>query len=303
MPIPDYQTIMLPLLSFLKDQKEHSFNEVVEHISDQFNLSHEERKELLPSGKETIIHNRAGWARTYMVKAGLIESPRRGNMRISQRGLDVLNEKPNKINVKYLERFREFIAFRAIKRDKQEDKNQTTILTSLDPKELLEEAYQKIRAKLAHDLMAEVLKSSDAFFEKLVVKLLVKMGYGGSIKDAGQAIGRTGDGGIDGIINEDKLGLDKVYIQAKKWTGKVSRPEIQKFIGALHERQANKGIFITTSGFTQEAIDTATKVPSPKVVLVGGDKLIEFMIEHDVGVSKEDSYEVKRIDLDFFSEI
>ena len=150
--------------------------------------------------------------------------------------------------------------------------------------------------------MAEVMKSSDAFFEKLVVKLLVKMGYGGSIKDAGQAIGRTGDGGIDGIINEDKLGLDKVYIQAKKWAGKVSRPEIQKFIGALHERQANKGIFITSSSFTQEAINTALKVSSPKVVLIGGEKLIEYMIENDVGVSEEDSYAVKRIDLDFFSE-
>jgi len=302
MPIPDYQTIMLPFLRSLGDQKEHSLYESVEGISNLYSLSVEERRKLLPSGKQTIIHNRIGWAKTYLGKAGLLESTRRGYFRITQRGLAVLKEDPNRIDVKYLERFSEFLEFRAIKRERKENKTQTTIVSSLDPKELLEDAYQRIKEKLAHDLMAEVMKSSDSFFEKLVVRLIVKMGYGGSIKDAGQAIGRTGDGGIDGIINEDKLGLDKVYVQAKKWTAKVSRPEIQKFIGALHERQASKGIFITTSGFTKEAEDCALKISSPKIVLIGGEKLIEYMIENDVGVSKEDSYEVKRIDLDFFAE-
>lgn len=302
MPVPDYQTMMVPLLSFLGDKKEHSFSEAVEHISKVFNLTDAERRKLLPSGNEAIVHNRVGWARTYMGKAGFLESTRRGYVRISQRGLEVLKENPKYINVKYLERFPEFVRFRAIRKEKKEEKGQTSILSSLDPKEQLESAYQKIKEKLSHDLLAEVMKASDSFFEKLVVKLIVKMGYGGSVKDAGQAIGRTGDGGVDGVINEDKLGLDKVYIQAKKWTGNVSRPKIQEFIGALHERQASKGIFITTSGFTKEAEDCARSVPTPKVVLIDGEKLIEYMIENDVGVAIDESYEIKRVDLDFFTE-
>lgn len=247
--IPDYQSIMLPLLKFASDQKEHSLTETIQNVSKVFNLTTEEMKELLPNGKQNIVDNRVGWALTYLKKALLLESTRRAYFRVTKRGLDVLAENPPKINVRYLERFSELKEFMAVKKEKKEEKNQTTILGSLDPKEMLENAYQIINEKLAHDLMTEMMKTTDTFFEKLVVQLIVKMGYGGSIKDAGQAIGRTGDGGIDGVINEDKLGLDKVYIQAKHWaaTAKVSRPEIQKFIGALHYRQANKGIFITTS--------------------------------------------------------
>ena len=302
--IPDYQSIMLPLLKFSSDKKEHSITEAVQNVSKAFNLTAEEMKQLLPSGKQAIVENRVGWALTYLKKALLLESTKRAYFRVTQRGLEVLAENPPKINVRYLERFPELKEFIAPKKEKTEDNSQAAVLGALDPKEMLENAYQTINDKLAHDLMTEIMNASDAFFEKLVVQLIVKMGYGGSIKDAGMAIGRTGDGGIDGIINEDKLGLDKVYIQAKHWaaTAKVSRPEIQKFIGALHERQASKGIFITTSSFTKEAEDCAMKVPSPKVVLIDGSKLVQYMIESDVGVSEEDNYKVKRIDSDFFSE-
>jgi restriction system protein len=213
-----------------------------------------------------------------------------------------LKTNPERINVKYLSQFPEFRQFRAIKKGRKEKKGQTSILSSLDPKEQLETAYQKIKEKLAHDLLAEVMKASDSFFEKLVVKLVVRMGYGGSMKDAGEAIGGTGDGGVDGVINEDKLGLDKVYIQAKKWKGNVSRPKIQEFIGALHGRQANKGIFITASGFSREAEDYARSVATPKVILIDGEKLIKYMIETNVGVVIEENYELKKVDLDFFTE-
>jgi len=299
--IPDYQSIMLPLLKFLGDGKEHSLSETIEHISKTYNLTEEQKKEQLASG-QTIIHNRVGWARTYLKKAGLLESTRRGYFRITQRGVEVLKQNPSEINIKYLEQFPEFVEFRAIKKDEEKTVEQKTIIESLDPKELLENAYQKIRIELADELLKEVKKASPRFFEKIVVELLLKMGYGGSRKDAGQAIGQIGDEGIDGIIKEDRLGLDAVYLQAKRWEGTVGRPEIHKFVGALKGQGANKGIFITTSSFSNDAIDYASKIDSPKIVLIDGKKLADLMIEYDIGISKETSYEIKKLDLDFFSE-
>ena len=197
-------------------------------------------------------------------------------------------------------RFPEFVDFKTVKRRKKDD-SQTKIIDSLDPVEILEDAYQKITNDIASDLLAQIKKSSPKFFENVVVNLLVKMGYGGSLKDAGEAIGQTGDEGIDGIIKEDRLGLDVVYIQAKRWEGNVSRPEIQKFVGALQGRRANKGVFITTSSFSESAKDYVKNIAT-KVVLVDGELLSKLMLENDIGVTKSASYEIKKIDYDFFTE-
>jgi restriction system protein len=269
MAIPDYQTFMLPLLKFISDNKEHSLRETIEHLSETFNLTEYERKELLPSGTQPIINNRISWARTYMRKAGLIESTRRGYFKITKRGLGVLNKKPNEINVKFLEQFPEFIEFRTLRRDK-ETEHFIVEPTLETPEESMDLVYHNIKQSLASEILEAVKKSSPSFFERIVVDLLVQMGYGGSRKDAGEAVGRTGDEGIDGIIKEDRLGLDIIYIQAKRWEGIVGRPEIQKFVGALQGKRAKRGIFLTTSSFTKEAIDYTSSIDI-KVILIDGD--------------------------------
>jgi restriction system protein len=301
MPIPDYQSIMLPLLKLISDKKEYSFRFIVDKLAEQMNVSDEERKELLPSGQQEIFSNRVGWARTYLKKAGLLESPKRAAIQITERGLEVLSKNPSEINVKYLKQFPEFIEFQALR--KENDKEPDTLDTNVDqtPEESLENAYQSLRKSLANDLLNTVMQLSPSFFEKLVVDLLVKMGYGGSIKDAGKAIGKTGDEGIDGIIKEDKLGLDIIYIQAKKWgSGSVvGRPEIQKFVGALAGQGAKKGIFITTSSFTREAREYQPKNET-KIVLIDGEELAQHMIDFNLGVTLSNTYEVKKIDSDYF---
>ncbi|BFU90802.1 MAG: hypothetical protein NTAFB01_19890 [Nitrospira sp.] len=225
---------MLPLLHSLKDGKEHSIGEAVEALVHEFKLSMEEREQLLGSGQQTIIRNRAGWARTYLKKAGLLESTRRGFFRITDRGRSVLASKPARIDVKYLEQFPEFIPFRELRHEPQ---NETTfpvaVSTDVTPEEALDAAYGRLRLDLEGELLEQVKSASPSFFERLVVELLVQMGYGGTLRDAGQAVGKSGDGGIDGIIKEDRLGLDVIYVQAKRWDSTVGRPEIQKFAGAL----------------------------------------------------------------------
>lgn len=229
MAIPDYQTIMLPLLKFLGDKKEHTFRETVDSLAREFNLSDEERRELLPSGQQSLFNNRVGWARTYMKKACLLEIPKRGLMKITERGLEVLAQKPSKINVKFLEQFEEFRDFRAIRKPKKETEDREVEIDQVKtPEEYLEGAYESLRDDLAGEILQQIKANSPSLFERIVVELLVKMGYGGSRKDAGKAVGRTRDEGIDGIIKEDKLGLDIIYIQAKKWDNTVvGRPEIQ----------------------------------------------------------------------------
>lgn len=301
MAIPDYQSIMLPLLRFSSDEKEHSLREAIEELSVEFRLTDEERKELLPSGQQSTFDNRVAWARTYLTKAALLESPRRGYLRITQRGREVLARKPVGVNVKFLEQFPEFIEFRT-KRNETKVENQTNETESLQtPGELLEGAYQKLREDLAAELLKTVKECSPVFFERLVIDVLVKMGYGGSRKEAGKAVGRSGDEGIDGIINEDRLGLDVIYIQAKRWQAPVGRPEIQKFAGALQGHRANKGIFITTSSYTRDAEDYVAKINS-KIVLINGEQLSQLMIDNNVGVAPVTSYETKKIDSDYFIE-
>ena len=301
MPIPDYQSIMLPLLKFAGDKKEHSIREAIEHIANIFNLSEEERREVLPSGKQFIIDNRVGWSKTHLKKAGLLkDGSRKGHFQITERGLEILSEKPTKVDVKFLKRYPEYVDFITFRKEKGEEEKEEENLTQT-PQELLEYGYQRIKKDLASELLNFVKKSSPRFFEKLVVELLIKMGYGGSLKDAGKAIGQSGDGGIDGIIKEDKLGLDVIYIQAKRWENVVGSGEVRNFVGSLVGRHANKGIFITTSGFTKDALDYVKTIPQ-KVILIDGETLAQLMIENDVGVSKITSYDIKKIDSDYFEE-
>jgi restriction system protein len=301
MAIPDYQTLMLPLLRVASDLKEHQLRAVTETLADEFALSSDERSELLPSGSQSVFANRVGWARTYLKQAGLIDSPRRGFFRITPRGLNLLQERPIQIDVNLLERFPEFLEFRARRREKESASTPDLTASGETPEDALAAAYQTLRADLEAELLQQVKDSSPAFFERLVVELLVKMGYGGSRQDAGRAIGRSGDGGIDGIINEDRLGLDVIYVQAKHWDTTVGRPEIQRFAGALQGQRARKGVFITTSSFTQEAEDYASRIDS-RIILINGARLTRLMVGHNVGVATAGVYEVKKIDADFFTE-
>lgn len=303
MPIPDYQTLMLPLLRFAADGSDHTAREAVEVLATEFQLTPAERSELLASGQQAIFNNRVGWANSYLKKAGLLESPRRGTLRITARGKQILGDNPTRIDVKYLERFPEFIEFRDASRNSRETTTTESVATATEqtPEEALELAHQSLRLSLAQDILSRILSCSPTFFERLVVELLVKMGYGGSRRDAGERIGQGGDGGIDGIIKEDRLGLDTIYIQAKRWQGSVGRPEIQKFVGALQGQRAKKGVFITTSSYTGEAIDYASRIDT-KVVLIDGQLLANLMMDFDVGVSVSASYIVKRIDSDYFEE-
>jgi restriction system protein len=303
MPIPDYQTLMLPLLRFAADGSDHTTREAVEVLATEFQLTPAERNELLASGQQAIFNNRVGWANSYLKKAGLLESPRRGALRITARGKEIIGDKPARIDVKFLERFPEFIEFRDASRNNRETTTteSVAITTEQTPEEALELAHQSLRLSLAQDILSRILSCSPTFFERLVVELLVKMGYGGSRRDAGERIGQSGDGGIDGIIKEDRLGLDTIYIQAKRWQGSVGRPEIQKFVGALQGQRAKKGVFITTSSYTTEATDYASRIDT-KVVLIDGQLLANLMMDFDVGVSVAASYIVKRIDSDYFEE-
>lgn len=302
MSIPDYQSCMLPFLRFLGDGKEHTLREAEEALSENFSLTPAERAELLPSGQQGIFKNRVGWARTYIKKAGLIEATKRGVFKITDRGFKILASNPPRIDVKFLEQFPEFIEFREISKQENDAVVPAEIAQSkTTPEEAIELAHQGLREELSHELISRILSCSPTFFEQLVVELLVKMGYGGSRRDAGERIGQTGDGGIDGIIKEDRLGLDTIFIQAKRWQGSVGRPEIQKFVGALQGQRAKKGVFITTSNYTAEAVDYASRIDT-KVVLIDGKQLAALMIDFDVGVSISATYVVKRIDSDYFEE-
>lgn len=304
MPIPNYQTIMLPLLQLAADKQEHKFSDSVQYLAEQFSLTDEEKGELLPSGTQAVFNNRVGWARSYLKQAALLSSPKRGYFRITEQGLDLLAEQPEKITSTLLERYSEFQEFRNRKKDpsKAPEENESTHIPDNEtPEDSLASAYKLLRKNLEDEILSSVRDSSPSFFERLVVDLLVKMGYGGNRQDAGRALGKSGDGGIDGIINEDQLGLDVIYIQAKRWEGVVGRPEIQKFAGALQGQRARKGVFITTSGFTKEALEYASLIES-KIILINGEKLASLMAEHNVGVAVVGKYEVKKIDSDYFDE-
>jgi restriction system protein len=308
--IPDYQAIMLPLLQLLADGREHSLGPLAENLAQTFQLTEEERNTRLQSG-QLLFRSRISWAKTYLKSAGLVDSPHRATYRITEQGRQVLAEKPAAIDRSFLLRFPSFVEFvnkssgaQATERTGH-PKTEAEFLQGEDnrsPEERMELAYQQIRASMAGDLLNKVLESSPAFFEQLVVDLLVKMGYGGSLQDAGKALGRSGDEGIDGTIKEDRLGLDVIYIQAKRWKpgNQVGRPGLQGFVGALAGKGAKKGIFITTSGFTREAVDYARQMLETKIVLIDGDRLAQLMLDFNVGCTVQQVFEIKKIDHDYF---
>jgi restriction system protein len=301
MALPDFQSLMLPLLRSYADGETRSIASVSDSLGREFMLTEDELRQLLPSGRQSTFRNRIAWARTYLSKAGLLASPKRAHFHITEAGLKTLAAQPTRIDINYLNAFPEFLNFRTRKHaDSPADLAATAAESAREnPEELIESLHDQLKRALADDLLARISTAAPDFFERLVVELLLKMGYGGSRQDAGRAIGRSGDGGIDGIINEDRLGLDSIYLQAKRWENPVGRPEIQKFAGALAEHRAKKGVFITTSSFTKEALASATKHDA-RIVLIDGEKLATLMIDHGLGVTLAASYDVKRVDSDYF---
>ncbi len=302
MAVPDYQSLMLPLLKLAGDAQEHSIGQVIEKLASNVGLSDSEKKELLPSGTMPRFDNRVRWARVYLKKAGLLENTGRGKFRITDRGLQILKENPPRVDTKFLKRFPEFLDFQNLsKQNNRTDEDEKQDEPDQTPEENLEASYQSLRRALAQELLDRIKNSSPSFFENLVVDLLVAMGYGGSRRDAGLAVGQSGDGGIDGIIKEDRLGLDAVYIQAKKWDSTVGRPVVQAFAGSLEGQRARKGVLITTSQFSRDAEEYVSRIEK-KIVLIDGEQLTQLMMDYGIGVTEVAKYAVKKIDVDYFDE-
>ena len=295
---PKYEQYMKPLLELAADGQDHTARESYEAMSEGFQLTDEDRQQMVPSGRQPTYQNRVAWARSYLTKAGLLESPARGVFRLTDRGREILNENPPEIDSSFLRRFPEFAAFKSRTGQPEEVPERTSEET---PEETFEQSFLSLKSELADELLQLVKSSDPRFFEELIIDLLVAMGYGGSRQDAGQAVGRSGDDGIDGIIDEDKLGLDVIYVQAKRWQGPVGRPLVQAFAGSLEGQRARKGVMITTSHFTNDAREYVGRIEK-KIVLIDGERLSDLMIDHNIGVSDIATYRIKRIDLDYFPE-
>jgi len=302
--IPDYQSLMRPVLECAKNGP-RKVSEVIEEISDKLELTEEERRQMLPSGKQTVITNRVHWARTYLKQAGLVSNPKRGWYELTDRGREIAEEPSAQVNTKYLERFQEFQEFKS--RTKETDNDNAIEPSEIDegttPDENLQAAHKRLNAALAASLLDSVRRASPAFFERLIVELLLAMGYGGSSDDAGRALGQTGDNGVDGVIDQDPLGVDQIYLQAKRYAAgnTVGGSEIRDFFGALSLRKATKGIFVTTSSFSPAAIQTADNLGS-RIVLIDGAQLAKLMIQYDIGCRDKDVLHIKELDEAFFEE-
>lgn len=306
MPLPDYEQAMLPALRVLADESPCTRRDIVQRVADAFELTDLERQQLLPSGKAPIITSRVGWALTYLKQAGLVSSPKRGVYALTERGRHAIAARPDAIDAEYLEQYPEFQEFRARTSTPAESRETETVAVAAhaprqSPEEALEGAYGDLRRALEAEVLQSVKSGSPTFFENLVVDLLVRMGYGGSRPEAARAVGRSGDGGIDGVIDEDRLGLDVIYVQAKRWEATVGRPDVQKFAGALQGQRARKGIFITTSGFSREAEEYAQRIDS-RIVLIDGARLAKLLFDYDVGVTSKNTFTVKQLDGDYFEE-
>jgi restriction system protein len=302
MSVPDFQSLFKPLLELAADGKEHHMKEAKKIIASKLHLSEADLEELLPSGTQRTFDNRVAWAKSYFVQAKIFMSPKRGYFIITDRGRELLQKGHERIDIKMLNQYPEFVDFHtASKTTKENHEIPPSDDHSKTPEELLQKAYRNIRNELASQLLEKIKSNTPKFFENLVVDLMVAMGYGGSRSDAGESLGRSGDEGIDGIIKEDRLGLDVIYLQAKKWDGAVGRPELQKFVGALHGKRARKGVFITTGIFTKDAIDYVKSI-DPKIILIDGKRLTEYMIDFNLGTTTSSIYEIKKIDTDYFEE-
>jgi restriction system protein len=303
MAIPDYQTLMLPLLAAAA--VETSVPEVAERIAEHFRLSEDERSQMRPGGRQTILQNRLHWAKLYLTRAGLLDRPRRGRFIASDSGRQLLSQNLSRIDNNFLDQYPGFREFRLGEQSSSEEAAPPTpvLQDSATPEEQIDEAYGALQATLRSNLLKRVLDNSPEFFEAVIVDLLVAMGYGGSHQNAAQRLGRTGDGGVDGIINEDRLGLDRIYVQAKRWAvdHSVGRPDVQGFLGSLVGRGATKGVFVTTSNFSAQAKDFVNNL-TQRIVLIDGRQLADLMIEHNVGVRVHRTVEFKRVDEDFFAE-
>ncbi|MDP8923243.1 MAG: restriction endonuclease [Chloroflexota bacterium] len=307
MTIPEFQTFMLPMLRLLADGQARHMSELRDLLAQEFGVTEAERQALMPSGRTRLFDNRVAWARTDLGQAGALESPSRGVVRITDRGREILADNPARVDRTYLGRYSEFQDFRLRTRATDARRNGGTNIQAANdeptatPDESIERAYDLHQKALASEILTRVKALSPGFFEKLVVELLVAMGYGGTRRDAARVVGQSGDGGIDGEINEDRLGLDKVYVQAKRWDNSVGRPVVQAFAGSLMGRQANKGVLITTGTFTADAEAFVRNLPT-RIVLIDGQQLAMLMIEHNVGVSVVSTYQMKRVDSDYFAE-
>jgi restriction system protein len=303
MAVPDFQTWFLPLLTAVSDGGTHRMNHLYDVLADHLVLSAEDRAELLPSGKQFTYRNRIAWARTYLQKAGLIKSPGKGLIQITDEGRVVAAKPPQKLNVAYLKQYPSFVEFHAGTAPALPDTTSTKVDANNEetPQETFERLHKGLSSQLEAELLDQIKAAPPEFFERLVVDLLLLMGYGGSREDAGQTVGKSGDGGIDGIINEDPLGLDTVCIQAKRWEGTVGRPVVQAFAGSLEGFRAKKGVLITTSGFSADAI-AYTRQIEKRIVLIDGTRLAKLMVQHNLGVSTTATYELKRVDSDYFEE-
>jgi len=307
MAIPDFQTLMLPLLRLLADKQEHAMREVTAALSEQFKLTEDERNLSSEVSGQGVMYNRTAWAKTYLKRAGLIEQPRRGFFTISENGVKVLKSPPSAINLKFLEQFPAYIAAKDGQNQSEISSQpiEVAVIKSATPDELIASGVKSIRDNLVSEILDQIRMGTPFFFEKLVVNLFVKMGYGGAQQGSAWVTGRSGDGGIDGVIHEDKLGLDVIYIQAKRWKegNTVGGPDMQQFVGALATRKAKKGIFVTASEFTKAAKEVVSQLGhEPRVVLIDGHKLADLMIDYNVGVSIAATYEIKKIDSDYFLE-
>lgn len=306
MAIPGYQTFMRPLLMLAADGREHTVAGAMAFLAEKLSISEEDQRAILPSGQQTRFNNRVTWALTYLVKSQLVERTGRGRFRITARGTEVAKSAPPKIDNAFLEQFAEYLAFKSKKNKRSEavaddEGHAGELEPEVTPDERLDAAYKELRETLADDLLERVRGSSPKFFEQLVVDTLVKMGYGGLHGSSAKVVGRSGDGGIDGVIPEDRLGLDMVYVQAKKWDNSVGPDEIRKFVGSLGEQKAHKGVFITSGSFTSGARNAAERA-NARVVLIDGEQLAELMIDHGVGVTDHKPYVVKKLDSDYFEE-
>ncbi len=304
MAIPDFQSLMLPFLQVLSDGQERSMKEMVELLAQRFSLTELELEELLPSGQQSIFSNRVAWTKTHLKNAGLVDNPSRGRVRLSHDGARILPGAPDRIDIRYLRQFESYRTFTGQNKETTDSSDST--MEAIDaveatPLELFESSFSQMREALAEELLGRLLECPPQFFERIVVKLLQAMGYGGQFGE-GKVTNYSQDGGIDGVIHEDKLGLDVVCIQAKRWQGTVGRPVVQSFVGSMDMIRAKKGVVITTADFSRDAVDFVDRIEGKRVVLIHGKQLCQLMIDHNVGVAEKGSFVLKEISNDFFEE-